>query len=313
MNFWSKRLIERLTVLLITDPRRSSLLPWESSGGSPRRGRRWRDQASQQNSIDKPDNASTQGGPLDRPREEATDGGLTENEILTQRGMEDKRKASFSQETPRPVTEQQQQQQVKSPQYNAQQNIVASTPSVVMPESTPSHPGPTHHQSPYAIQQGNFPPQVAAQPYTPQLYHPQYQPAPFASPASQSLPQSISYQLQYQSPAGFQTLPQTPPASLQTTQLSPGVPQPSSLERLEMSKLKAESDLQQSRLMEYQVASEYQEQQKTRLEEEVKDLVKRVQNMEGIRQKKDLDAASKISELEGKVNSFFFKYQPLNT
>lgn len=80
-----------------------------------------------------------------------------------------------------------------------------------------------------------------------------------------------------------------------------------------MSKLKAESDLQQSRLMEYQVASEYQEQQKTRLEEEVKDLVKRVQNMEGIRQKKGLDAASKISELEGKVNSLFFKYQPLNT
>lgn len=70
-----------------------------------------------------------------------------------------------------------------------------------------------------------------------------------------------------------------------------------------MSKLKAESDLQQSRLMEYQVASEYQEQQKTRLEEEVKDLVKRVQNMEGIRQKKDLDAASKISELEGKVST----------
>lgn len=73
-----------------------------------------------------------------------------------------------------------------------------------------------------------------------------------------------------------------------------------------MTKLKAESDLQQSRLMEYQVASEHQEQQKTRLEEEVKELVKRVQEMEGVRQKKDLDAASKVSELEGKVRALLY-------
>lgn len=68
-----------------------------------------------------------------------------------------------------------------------------------------------------------------------------------------------------------------------------------------MTKLKAESEVQQSRLMEYQVASEHQEQQKTRLEEEVKELMKRVQEMEGIKQRKELDAASKVSELEGKV------------
>lgn len=68
-----------------------------------------------------------------------------------------------------------------------------------------------------------------------------------------------------------------------------------------MTKLKAESELQQSQLMEYEVASEHHEQQKSRLEEEVKELMKKVQEMEGARQKKDLDASSKVSELEGKV------------
>lgn len=53
--------------------------------------------------------------------------------------------------------------------------------------------------------------------------------------------------------------------------------------------------------MEYEVASEHREQQKTRLEEEVKELMKKVQEMEGVRQKKDLDATSKVSELEGKI------------
>lgn len=73
-----------------------------------------------------------------------------------------------------------------------------------------------------------------------------------------------------------------------------------------MTKLKAESELQQSRLMEYEVASEHREQQKTRLEEEVKELMKKVQEMEGVRQKKDLDATSKVSELEGKVTFLSF-------
>ena len=49
------------------------------------------------------------------------------------------------------------------------------------------------------------------------------------------------------------------------------------------------------------MASEHSEQQKTRLEEEVKELMKKVQEMEGVRHKKDLDATSKASELEGKV------------
>ena len=53
--------------------------------------------------------------------------------------------------------------------------------------------------------------------------------------------------------------------------------------------------------MEYEVASEHSEQQKTRLEEEVKELMKKVQEMEGVRHKKNLDATSKASELEGKV------------
>lgn len=73
-----------------------------------------------------------------------------------------------------------------------------------------------------------------------------------------------------------------------------------------MAKLKAESELQQSRLMEYEVASEHSEQQKTRLEEEVKELMKKVQEMEGVRHKKDLDATSKASELEGKVRFLSF-------
>lgn len=68
-----------------------------------------------------------------------------------------------------------------------------------------------------------------------------------------------------------------------------------------MTKLKVESELQQSRLIEYEVANEHHEQQKTRLEEELKELMKKVQEMEGVRQKKDLDATSKVSELEGKV------------
>jgi len=45
-----------------------------------------------------------------------------------------------------------------------------------------------------------------------------------------------------------------------------------------MTKLKAESELQQSRLMEYEVTSEHREQQKMRLEEEVKELMKKVQD-----------------------------------
>ena len=62
------------------------------------------------------------------------------------------------------------------------------------------------------------------------------------------------------------------------------------------------------------MASEHSEQQKTRLEEEVKELIKKVQEMEGVRHKKDLDATSKVSELEGKVRFLslfyfcFFRY-----
>ena len=73
-----------------------------------------------------------------------------------------------------------------------------------------------------------------------------------------------------------------------------------------MTKLKAESELQQSKLMEYEVASEQHEQQKTRLEEEVKELMKKVHEMEDVRQKTDLGASSKLSELEGKVRGLEF-------
>ena len=120
------------------------------------------------------------------------------------------------------------------------------------------------------------------------LSSPQYHSA-FASPTGQTSPQALPYQLQYQSPAAFQPSPQV-----------------ERLERLEMAKLKAESELQQSRLMESEVANEHHEQQKARLEEEVKELVKKVQEIEVARQKKDLDATSTVAELEGKVSFFSF-------
>lgn len=44
-----------------------------------------------------------------------------------------------------------------------------------------------------------------------------------------------------------------------------------------MTKLKAESELQQNRLLEYELVNEQHVQQKTRLEEEVRELMKKVQ------------------------------------
>lgn len=226
--------------------------------------------------------------------------------------MQDKRQASINQDTP--ATEKQPdngppvQDQPGSQLYPAQASVVppASTPAAVShvppSQSVPVQPGPPNPQhyptqQPYTaspiFSQGNIPPQMGAQPYTHQSY-PQYQSSPFATPTGQTLPQALTYQPQYQTPARFQPSP------------SPQILQPSPLERLEMAKLKAESELQQSRLMEYEVASEHSEQQKTRLEEEVKELMKKVQEMEGVRHRKDLDATSKASELEGKVRFLFF-------
>ena len=291
------------------------MLPWESSGGSPKRGRRWRDQIPKQASLDEPDNAASQGGPLDVPSEAADQGGTLEKEGIGQRIVQDKLQTSVTQDTQRsagkqpPVDRQvdgtrgpQAQDQLISPQYPGKANAAAPTvhSSAPPPEPTALHPG-----IPHGIQsippQANIPPQVGTQQYTPQSYHPQYPPAPFASPASQHPPQSLSYQLQYQStPTGSQT----PQPSFQISHPSPHLPQQlSSVERLEMTKLKTESELQQNRLMEYQVATEHQEQQKMRLEEEVKGLMKRVRDIEEVRQKKELDAASKVSELEGKVRN----------
>lgn len=247
-----------------------------------------------------------QGGPLDRPQQEVGQGGPLDNEEASRRGMQDKRQASINNDTPRPATEQQPvnrppvQGHHGSQLYPAQSSVIppastaATVPHVPPPQAIPAQPGPPHPQQ-YPSQrlytgtpispQGNIPPQMGVQQYTHQSY-PQYQ-SPFATPTGQNVPQTLPYQPQYQSPAGFQSSPQ--------------IPQPLSLERLEMTKLKAENELQQSRLMEYEVASEHREQQKTRLEEEVKELMKKVQEIEGVRQKKDLDATSKVSELEGKV------------
>ena len=62
-----------------------------------------------------------------------------------------------------------------------------------------------------------------------------------------------------------------------------------------MTKLKAESELQQNRLLEYELVNEQHVQQKTRLEEEVRELMKKVQERENVRQRPDLDASSKLS------------------
>ena len=294
------------------------MFPWESPGGSPRRGRRWRDQTSPQTSLDKPDSAPSQGGLLDRPQQAVGHGGPLDNEEIRQRGMQDKRQASVNQDTARPATEH---GPVGRPQaqdpFPSHTNVVpppstpAAVPHVPPPESVPSQPGPPlpqqySSQPPYTTQSQPIPPQASipqhmtAQQYTHQSFPQQtlpsvqYQPAPFTSPAVQAPPQTLPYQMQHQSPAAFQQSPQ--------------IPQPSSLERLEMTKLKAESELQQSKLMEYEVANEHHEQQRTRLEEEVKELMKKVQEMEGARQKNDLDATSKVSELEGKVTFLSFNF-----
>lgn len=265
--------------------------------------------------MDEPDNAASQGGPLDVPSEAADQAGTLEKEGIGQRVLQDKRQTSINQDTQRTAGEQppvdrqadgtrrpHAQDQLISPQYPGSANAAAPTvsSSVPPPEPTPPHPGIPHGTQSFPPQ-ANIPPHVGTQQYTPQSYHPQYPPSPFASTASQHSPQSLSYQLQYQStPTGFQT----PQSSFQIAHPSPHIPQQfSSVERLEMTKLKAESELQQSRLMEYEVATEHQEQQKTRLEEEVKGLMKRVQDIEEVRQKKELDAASKVSELEGKVRN----------
>lgn len=177
------------------------------------------------------------------------------------------------------------------------------------PASRPQQPGPPFPQQ-YSLQsyttqpvphETNVPLQVTAQPSAQQVYPlhqhlsaSQFQTTPFTSPTGQNVSQTLSYQPHYQSPAGFQPSPQ--------------VVQPSSVERLEMSKLKAESELQQNRLLEYELVNEQHVQQKTRLEEEVKELMKKVQERENVRQRTDLDASSKLSELEGKVRGYELKY-----
>ena len=68
-----------------------------------------------------------------------------------------------------------------------------------------------------------------------------------------------------------------------------------------MKKLTAESRLQQSQLLEYSVAGDQYAREKARLEDEVKQLTNKVQEIDSIKHSKELDASSRISELEGKV------------
>ncbi|XP_068673186.1 fas-binding factor 1 homolog isoform X2 [Montipora foliosa] len=291
-----------------SDSGKSSLFPWESSGGSPKRGRRWREQTSQQSSLDKPDDGTPHGEQLDRLNEKSLHLDPVQKDEVKNKAVQ--QQVPVNQDTQRPAAIQQTgdrqavsareiqaQDQVAFPQYPAKE--VTFTPTTLAPvpppESTPMQDGDYFRTQPIPPQ-SNIPPQVGPLPYTLQSHQLQHQSsyAPLPSQTTKNLPQSLASQPHYS--IGFQDSNQ-----IFSPSFSPHIPQPSSVERLEMTKLKAESELQQSRLMEYQVASEHQEQQKTQLEEEVKELVKRVQEMEGSRLKKELDAASKVSEFEGKV------------
>ncbi|XP_022788434.1 fas-binding factor 1 homolog isoform X3 [Stylophora pistillata] len=301
------------------DSGKSSLFPWESPGGSPRRGRRWRNQSSPQSSFDEPDPASTLGGPLDRPHQ----GGPLEKDDFEKSKMQETRQQSINQHTTKLQIEQQPAAAEIQTRRESQTAAIhdSSSPAAAVPQaqvpppaSRPQQPGPRFPQQ-YSLQsyttqpiphETNVPLQVTAQPSAKQVYPlhqhlsaSQVQTTPFTSPTGQNVSQTLSYQPHYQSPAGFQPSPQ--------------VVQPSSVERLEMSKLKAESELQQNRLLEYELVNEQHVQQKTRLEEEVKELMKKVQERENVRQRTDLDASSKLSELEGKVRRYELEREQLLT
>ena len=293
---------------------RSSLFPRRSPGGSPKRGKRWRDQTSQQSSLDEPDNdVAPLKGQTERSNVPIHQAGPLQEDEADSKAV--KRQVSVNQDTQRPrqiqgtddrqtsiARQPQVQERSHSPQYPAMEHSLApSTPAPFPTREGTSiqigvYPG-TQATPPHPIlpQTTNVPPQIGPQVYPPQSFYSQSQPPSLASQTVQDPTQSPGFRPHYPI-IGFQVPGETPPSSV-----SPHTPQLSSVERLEMTKLKAESELQQSRLMEYQVASEHQEQQKTQLEEEVKELVKRVQGIEGDRHKRDLDAASKISECEGKV------------
>ena len=281
---------------------RSSLFPWESQGGSPRRGRRRRDQASPQSSFDEPDPASSLGGPLDRPPQ----GGRMDKDDFEKIVQQ-----SLNQDTAKLQTERQAAAGEVQTRRESETAVIHDSslpsPSAAVPQAQVSttasqQPGLSLSQQ-YSLQpytthpippQANVSLQMTAQPSAQQMYPQpqhfspsQFQTTSFASSTGQNTSQTLPYQPYYQSTAGFQPSPQAI--------------QPSSVERLEMTKLKAESELQQNRLLEYELVNEQHVQQKTRLEEEVRELMKKVQERENVRQRTDLDASSKLSELEGKV------------
>nr|XP_058970698.1 fas-binding factor 1-like isoform X2 [Pocillopora verrucosa] len=296
------------------DSGKSSLFPWESQGGSPRRGRRRRDQASPQSSFDEPDPASSLGGPLDRPPQ----GGRMDKD-----DFEKVVQQSLNQDTAKLQTERQAAAGEVQTRRESETAVIHDSslpsPSAAVPQAQVSttasqQPGLSLSQQ-YSLQpytthpippQANVSLQMTAQPSAQQMYPQpqhfspsQFQKTSFASSTGQNTSQTLPYQPYYQSTAGFQPSPQAI--------------QPSSVERLEMTKLKAESELQQNRLLEYELVNEQHVQQKTRLEEEVRELMKKVQERENVRQRTDLDASSKLSELEGKVRRYELEREQLLT
>ena len=169
--------------------------------------------------------------------------------------------------------------------------------------SIPSH---THSEQTAALPSGSetTPQHITAQPPPPQQTIAQpaqqhTQPIQSQGQLNQPLPQAFVPQIQYQSTPT--SLPSHGMYQYQYPSPIPPAQGISDLERLEMKKLTAESRLQQSQLLEYSVAGDQYAREKARLEDEVKQLTNKVQEIDSIKHSKELDASSRISELEGKV------------
>ena len=269
-------------------------MPWESAGGSPRRGRRLRAEGDHPfGPLDEqPPRPTGQGGPLPHKEDQANlPGGPLERpdssdkRVLTAPSMEQRQTDKYHSVAP-PAQE----------KSTSQQLAVASPAQThpPTPGSTPLHPShPQQFTETYATQtvppQTFIPQQVGTQPITPQSI-----PTPLSTDqyhviASQHPPQTPLHQVQYQTPTGYtpgyQPFPQAPP-----------------LNKLELAKPKSVNEVQSSRQIEYEVASDHRVLHKTQLDEDVKTLVRRLQDMESTMHRRDLDAASRVSELEGSVS-----------
>ena len=255
-----------------------SRLPWEDEGSSLRRGRQGKDQKQEERSP------ALSGVPM-------------------QHGVETKENTKFSESPNRGGIATQQETASNQIQSTPQKLSGTQTDSALPWERPRVHLSSTPHSQKSEFSDSGMDPSYHPIPQK-SLKPPAEQPTQLTQPQVQ-LDQAIS---QPSIPRMQQQLTSAAISSSGQNQYPspiPGLPQMSALERLEMQKLAAESRLQQSQLLEYSVAEEQYAREKARLEEEVKLLMSRVQEMDSARQNKDLDASSRISELEGKVSLLF--------